>query len=421
MRRGINPRGRRTPGNAPDAAAASRSGAGRQRPPVDGAGKAAQSAGANNPPFPRESAALDLSLTLRSGLFWSGSAAFVLIGAAAALYGPSLPGFGRAFGVTPAEAGLVISAHALGGLAGLVMSVIFGSVTARAALVILAAGAGLIALSLAFWTTVLGALVLGAGYALVSAVMNRRLLTESGPNGPAMLGLVNAIFGIGAILGPLLLIATGGVPAIAFAIVALGFICLAPVAGGRGTPAGPEGLAAAGGLMRNPAILILGAAAVGFEVTLIGLGPTALVARGLSEVRAAELASLFFGFFLAGRFALVWIAARIPALMLMAGGFAVGGGLFAAASVLPPAAYFAVTGASVGILFPSYFVAASGILGTEGRAAALIMAAGYIGAVVLPALASGAIALFGGAVLFPLGALFGAGAAAGSLFLARRR
>ncbi|MCU0910774.1 MAG: hypothetical protein MUE98_05330, partial [Rhodobacteraceae bacterium] len=69
---------------------------------------------------------MDVARTLRSGLFWTGSATFVLIGAAAALYGPALPAFARAFGLSVAEAGLLVSAHNMGGLVGLLASAALG-------------------------------------------------------------------------------------------------------------------------------------------------------------------------------------------------------------------------------------------------------------------------------------------------------
>ncbi len=370
---------------------------------------------------------MDIAATLRSGLFWTGSTIFVLIGVAAALYGPALPAFARGFGIAPGEAGLLVSAHNAGGLAGLLLSAALGAVSTRQSLLILAAGAAMIAAGFAWWLTLVGGFTLGAGYGLVSAVLNRRFLTETGPNGPAMVGVLNAIFGIGAIAGPLLLVAMGSDPALAFGLTGIAFLAVVPFAGGGGAPAPAQavasGLTAAGGLralLARPAVLALGAAAIGFEVSLVGLGPTALVARGIPEPRAAEIASLFFAFFLASRFSLVWLAPRLAPLTLLALAFSTGAALSMAAAVLPPGAFYALAGASVGLLFPAYFVAASGRLGTDGRAAAMILAAGYVGAVILPAVMSGAIAVFGAQVLFPALATFALLAALGALLLARR-
>jgi fucose permease len=360
---------------------------------------------------------LDVARTLRSGLFWTGSAIFVLIGAAAALYGPALPAFARAFGISVAEAGLLVSAHNMGGLAGLLASALLGAVTARQSLLIIVAGAALVAAGFAWWLTLVGAVLLGVGYGLISAVLNRRFLTESGGDGPAMVGLLNAIFGIGAIGGPMLLLSVGGSPGLAFGIVAVAMLALVPFAGGASEA--PAAIAHRR-LLRSPGVLLLGAAAIGFEVSLIGLGPAALVGRGIAEADAARLASLFFAFFLASRVSLVWLAPRLRPLSLLAMAFAAGAVLAGAAAIAPPGLFFALAGASVGILFPTYFVAAAQALGTDARAAALTLAAGYVGAVLLPAAMSGLIGLHGAPVLFPALAAFGAFCCAAALLLARR-
>jgi hypothetical protein len=359
----------------------------------------------------------------RTRLFWTGSATFVLIGAAAALYGPALPAFARLNGIGLAEAALIVSAHNLGGLAGLAASALLGLGSARLALALLSLGAGLIASGAGWPVTLAGGAVLGAGYAMVTAVYNRRFLLETGPRGPAMVGVLNAIFGFGAIGGPLLFVALGGAPALAFGAVALGAAALVPLAGA--TPPGaaePSSRAEDGAAAprRRPAVLALGTLAVGFETLLVGLGPAALVGRGIGEAEAVVLASLFFGCFLAMRFALFWLALRFAPLTLLAVGFAAAGTLVGLASVLPPGPLFAAAGAATGLIFPSYYVAATGSLGTAPRASALIVAAANVGAILLPAAASLAIALQGAAVMLPFAAAVGLGAALATLVLARR-
>lgn len=48
---------------------------------------------------------------------------FVIIGAAQALYGPSLPGFTEAFALTRGSAGLAVSCHNAGALTGLLLAI----------------------------------------------------------------------------------------------------------------------------------------------------------------------------------------------------------------------------------------------------------------------------------------------------------
>jgi fucose permease len=346
---------------------------------------------------------LQLTASLRTGLFWTGSLSFVLIGVVQSIYGPVIPTFARSFGISTAEAGLFISAHSAGGLAGLLASAALGSVSARQALGILAAGAALIAVGFSWWLTLFGALVLGAGYGFVSAVVNRRFLTEM-ESGAAMVGIVNAIYGIGAIAGPLLFVSLGARADLAFGLIAVTAVALIPFARGAALP-----VAAVGGffgLVRRPGILILGACAIGIEISMVGFGPSALAARGITGERAAELASLFFVFFLVARASLYWIAALMRPLSLLTLSFLSAAALNGLASVVAPGMFYALAGASCGTFFPAYFVAASSLLGTDGRAAAMILAAVYLGAILLPAALSGLIALFGASVVFPALAIF---------------
>jgi fucose permease len=170
---------------------------------------------------------------------------------------------------------------------------------------------------------------------------------------------------------------------------------------------------------RRAAFLLLGAFGVGFEVALIGLGPTALIARELSEKAAAELVSALFVFFLAARLALVWAAGRFAPLLLLAIAHGLGALCAALASALPPGAFYALAGASAGLMFPCFYIAASRFFGTSGRAAAAIMVPGYLGAILLPLGASQAMAAWGDAALFPLLACIAAAGCAATLFFAR--
>lgn len=357
------------------------------------------------------------SAAFRSPLIWSGALSFVLLGVAQALYGPALPAIARLNGITPATAGLILSAHAAGGLLALLFNMLRGGVTGRHALGLLALGAGLIAGGWSWLVTLLGAAVLGAGYALCSAVFNRRFLTETGTRGAAMVGALNAVFGIGAIAGPLILVAFGGAPGPAFALVVVGCLAVMPFAGG-GVVAG--GGAPPWGLLRRPGILVLGAVGIGLEASFVGLGPAGLIARGATEAEASLLASAFFGAFLAGRLSLVWIAGRIAPLTLLTWAFALAGAAALAGSFMAPGLAYVAAGFVTGAVFPSYFVAASAILGGGERVAALILAAVFVGAIVVPGALTLTLGALGGAVLFPILAAYALAAALATLRLARR-
>jgi fucose permease len=243
-----------------------------------------------------------------------------------------------------------------------------------------------------------------------------------------MVGLLNAIFGIGSIAGPLVLVALGGSVQLTYGLIAVALVAILPLADlGRPTapnaerPAsGPTGSAALTATLRRPAILGLGAAAIGIEAAVVGLGPAALIGLGLTEREAALTASAFFVMFLLGRLSLVWIAALVPALRLLACALAAAAVCLAAATIAWPAVFFTLAGGAVGMFFPSYFVAGSDRYGTDERVASVILAAVYVGAVSIPAIGAVAMGAAGGAAFFGLLAAMGL-AAAGCTVLAALR
>lgn len=368
----------------------------------------------------------------RSGLFWSGALVFVVMGVISAVYGPALPALARGGEVALAEAGVLVSLHALGGLLALIAGAVFGGVTGRLSVGAALLGAAMIAAAGPWVLTMAGALIMGAGYGLTATVYNRRMLVQMGARGPAMVGLLNATFGIGSIAGPLVLVAAGGSVTLTYGLIALALAAILPVADLGRDPA--ASVAGAGPVpartgsdpvsvretLRRPAILGLGAVAIGIEAASVGLGPAALIALGLGEREAAFTASAFFALFLLGRLSLVWIAARIPALRLLALALASASACFAVATVAMPALFYTLAGGAVGLFFPAYFVAASGRYGTDERVGAVVLAAVYVGAAGVPAVAALAMGVAGGSALFALLAVVGV-VAAGLVMLTRAR
>jgi fucose permease len=368
------------------------------------------------------------SAVFRSGLFWSGTLTFIVMGVVNAVYGPALPALARSGGVALAEAGVLVSLHALGGLLALVAGALFGGVTGRIAVGAALVGSGLIALSGPWVLTMVGALVMGGGYGLIATVYNRRFLVQMGARGPAMVGLLNAIFGIGSIAGPLILVATGGSVHLTYGLIALALAALLPLADlGQSAAAAPAqsaprftGSGALTATLRRPTILGLGAAAVGIEAAAVGLGPAALIGLGLTEREAALTASAFFVAFLLGRLSLVWITAHVAALRLLAVALAAASACLAAATVAWPALFYALAGGAVGMFFPAYFVAGSDRYGTDERVASVILAAVYVGAVSIPATGAAVMGQAGGAAFFGMLAAMGLGAAGCTVLAALR-
>lgn len=320
-----------------------------------------------------------------AGLLGVGLLCFVLMGVGQALYGPALPSFARSFGLTEATAGLLVSAHWVGCAIGVAAMYLRGAfIGPRLVMAVMLAGAGLIALGAGWWMTLAGAVVFGTGYGGATVVFNPRILAAFGARGTAMLSLLNASFGIGAIAAPLLFLAAGSEAARVFALVA-GLMALLWLAAGLAGSAGADAVRPPSGQFRPPfGFLLFGAVGIGMEACLIGLGPTALIAAGVAEARAAELLSAFFVAFLGARLALFAFAHLVAPFRLYM--LAVGGAAVAAfgAALVAPAPCFVAMGACAGLFFPGFFVAASERMGSDARVAPTIIAAGLVGGILGP-------------------------------------
>lgn len=319
-----------------------------------------------------------------AGLLFAGVATFVMMGAGQSLYGPALPAFSRAFGVTLAEAGVLVSAHWVGCFLGVGFMYLKGArVTPRHALAAMALGAAVISALAGWWVTIAGAVIYGAGYGMSTAVFNPRLLRAFGTYGPSMLSLLNATFGVGAIAAPLIFVAIGSDPRLAFGLTAALAAAVWIFAG----PAGREGAAPAAGardFRPHWGIMAFGMVAIGLEACLIGLGPSALIRAGWSEAAAAELLSAFFVVFLVARVILVLVAHRIAPFVLFTGSVAVTAVLALGAVFLSPAVFFVTIGAPAGMFFPGFYVTASGKMGEDPRVPPTIIASGLVGGITGP-------------------------------------
>jgi hypothetical protein len=312
-------------------------------------------------------------------LFMSGMLSFLLAGALAALYGLSLPVWSRAFGLGPGEGGLLLSAHGAGALATVAAGVAGLPVVAlRTGLGLLAAGTAALALAPAWGIALVGAMLSGTGFGMVVQVVNRRFLTGFGSRGAAMVGLVNATFGAGAILAPFAVILSDGQPEPVLTAVAA-LLVLALFA----APSEPSQAGEARGLppLRDPRLLLLLPilVAVAMEGAFTGFGAAALIDRGLSDTEAASLVSGFFTAYLAGRLSLWKIAALVPpgALFLVGlGGTALMAGL---AAIGAPGWGFVAAGAFVGITWPSFYVWSTRLLGSDPRMGSAVLGASILG------------------------------------------
>ena len=139
---------------------------------------------------------------------------FVLIGALQALYGPAIPAFRTRFGVSPSVAGLALSAEFTGALAGIVIYHLLRPLAGDRRLLVIcyavmALGASLFAISPQWPMALAASLITGFGSGGIDYGLNRLFATGFGRRSAAMLNLLNAHFGVGAVVGPVLIGAVG--------------------------------------------------------------------------------------------------------------------------------------------------------------------------------------------------------------------
>lgn len=163
--------------------------------------------------------AADGSSTASARLFGTGATvaacvAFVLLGAVNAFFGPSIPALRDRFGLAPAGAGTALSMFFAGAVAGVLIAGVAHARTRNdrlliAALSVMAAGALGFALA-ADWPLALAAsLLCGLGAGGMDYALNTLFSVGFGERSPAMLGILNAHFGLGAVAGPLLISLVG--------------------------------------------------------------------------------------------------------------------------------------------------------------------------------------------------------------------
>jgi len=252
---------------------------------------------------------------------------FLLIGALQSLYGPAIPQLRTEFGLTPSAAGLALSAHFIGGVIGvLVFNRIHGRVNNRVLLgtsyLLMAVGCVAFALSPYWAAALVAALVTGLGFGGIDYGLNQLFAVGFGRRSSAMLNVLNAHFGIGAIAGPALigLFGASRYPALflSFAVVSAALLFfLRGVTRHEPPPAEtPDRVPASGVVVRSSAsvllvFIVLYVVHVGIEAGVGGWEPTQLEGFGYSASIAASATSVYWLFFTAGRFLVAPLTLRV--------------------------------------------------------------------------------------------------------------
>jgi len=322
---------------------------------------------------------------------------FVLIGALQALYGPAIPAFREEFGLSPSGAGLGLSAHFVGGVAGvLLFDRLYGRIGNRrilgASYLLMAVGAAGFALAPNWPAGLAAALLAGLGFGGIDYGLNQLFAVGFGHRSTAMLNILNAHFGVGAILGPALIGAVGSehYPAVflGFALVNLPLLlCLKGVRDRAPQPsdAAPD---PRGALSRSltsvlTMFVVLYVLHVGIEAGVGGWEPTHLETVGYGAGVAATATSVYWLMMTVGRFLVAPIALRFSAqtiITVSCAGMTVCL-LLASVRELAPYAY-AGAGLFIAPIFPTGLPWLHRAAPGARRAGALVIAASMIGGVV---------------------------------------
>lgn len=336
---------------------------------------------------------------------------FALIGTVQALYGPALPGLQRAFDVTPASAALVVSAHFVGGaigvpLWGAVLRHLPTRLVLAAATAALSAGCLGVALAPAWVVVLASAFVIGVGFGGLDLGLNVLFATGFGTRSAAMLNLLNASFGIGAVAGPL---AVGLLPADtvrplfaasgALGLTLLPLIRSIPDRRDPGwTPAAPAPGGRTGGLA--VAFIVMYVLYVGVETGVGAWEPTHLAFTGMPAAEAALLTSLFWAALTVGRVLAAPISLRFApdGIVLTTLTLATGSLALTHVSGVAPAAY-AMAGLALAPVFPTGLAWLNGALPSARGATVAVVAGAMLGGVVFPAVIGRAVGTAGPALI----------------------
>jgi MFS transporter, FHS family, glucose/mannose:H+ symporter len=312
------------------------------------------------------------------------------VGLLLSLYGPAIPELREAYGVGGGGSALVLSAHFAGAITGIGWWGLERRLAARTWLVVavalLVGGAAGIAFAPAWPVVLVAAFGVGVGFGVVVVQVNVLFADGFGERAAAMLNLLGACFGAGAVLGPLAVAATGGyrVPFCAGALLAVVSLALIrdlprtatlPPATGRDRP--PLGMVAG--------FVVLCALYVGVESGVGGWEVTSLRAAGLGAAAAASWTAGYWAALTAGRLLAIPLALRVAPPVLAAGSLALAAAGLALAHLpgLAPAAY-TLTGLALGPVFPTALAwLAQAAPGARGPTA-MVFAAANLGGVVLP-------------------------------------
>jgi FHS family glucose/mannose:H+ symporter-like MFS transporter len=323
---------------------------------------------------------------------------FMLIGTLQALYGPAIPAFREEFGLSPSAAGLGLSAHFVGGVAGvLLFDRFYGRIGNRrilgASYLLMAVGAAGLALAPNWPAALAMALLAGLGFGGIDYGLNQLFAVGFGHRSTAMLNILHAHFGIGAILGPALIGVVGSAhyPAVflGFALANLPLLmCLRGVRDRAPQPSETAVESYGGQVLARSLTSVLAVFValyvlhVGIEAGVGGWEPTHLETVGYGAGFVATATSVYWLMMTVGRFLVAPIALRFSAQAIITVSCA-GMTICLLLATIPALAPYAYAGVGLFIapIFPTGLPWLNRAAPQARRAGAVVIAASMVGGV----------------------------------------
>lgn len=328
-----------------------------------------------------------------------GLGAFLLLGLLYPILGPALPELSEQFGLRATGASLLLSCNSAGAVMGVVVA---GSLSSRLAsrwraafaVAVLALGCLSLIFASSFALTLLAASLLGFGFGVLDLTLNVWLSTSYGERSAAMLNLLSASFGIGAVLAPLAVGFVDGnfrpplLGCAALAALLLFLLLSMPQTESPRAESGPWAQSQRPNTTTRPARFILGGfillflAYVAVEGGVSAWEVTHLRdALGIGTGAAAQLSALFWVTFTLGRLISAPLALRFAPAHLITGALILAAASLALAVVpaAAPAAY-TLTGLFLAPVFTTGLVWLTRVL-PGGGAPTFVFAGAFLGPV----------------------------------------
>jgi len=258
---------------------------------------------------------------------------FVVLGVVLGMLGPALPSLRHQVGASVGAISFVFVAQSAGYLAGSVLGGRgfdrgYGHRLLAAALVLMAASLLLVTRCSSIGALCATLLGLGVALGLIEVGSNVLLIWARNPTSPAVINGLHFVFGVGALLSPLLVnrsLSLRGTVRAAYVVAALLAVVAAAIVTTRPTPAPVDVTEHARGEHAPRrlvvAVAIFFALYVGIEVGFSGwIATYAQSAHFGGSGSGAALTAVFWAAFTTGRLVGVAIAARVRTVVLLAGG-----------------------------------------------------------------------------------------------------